>query len=43
MASLVWGKAQQLWFYDDHEYYQVLGSLCHHDACLLYTSDAADE
>lgn len=32
MASLVWGKAQQLWFYDDHEYYQVLGSLCHHDA-----------
>ena len=28
MASLVWGKAQQLCFYDDREYYQVLGSLC---------------
>ena len=28
MANLVWGKAQQLSFADDHEYYQALGSLC---------------
>lgn len=28
MAYLVWGKAQQLIFADDHEYYQALGSLC---------------
>lgn len=32
MASLVWGKAQQLCFADDHEYYQALGSLCRYDA-----------
>lgn len=28
MTNLVWGKAQQLSFSDDHEYYQALGSLC---------------
>ena len=28
MAYLAWGKAQQLSFADDHEYYQALGSLC---------------
>ena len=28
MYSLVWGKAQQLCFADDHEYYRALGSLC---------------
>lgn len=28
MARLVWGKVQQLSFFDDHEYYQTLGSLC---------------
>ncbi len=27
MAYLVWGKAQQLIFADDYEYYQALGSL----------------
>jgi len=29
MASLEWGKARQLVFFDNHEYYQALGSLCH--------------
>ena len=28
MAYLVWGKAKQLSFADQHEYYQALGSLC---------------
>lgn len=28
MANLVWGKAKQLSFADNHEYYQALGSLC---------------
>lgn len=28
MYSLTWGKAQQLCFADDHEYYRALGSLC---------------
>lgn len=28
MAYLVWGKAHQLSFADEHEYYQALGSLC---------------
>jgi|GEM_PF-441244 len=32
MYSLVWGKAQQLSFADDHEYYRALGSLCRHDS-----------
>jgi len=32
MYGLVWGKAQQLCFNDDHEYYQALGSLCHRGA-----------
>lgn len=32
MYSLVWGKAQQLCFADDHEYYRVLGSLCRNDS-----------
>lgn len=32
MYSLVWGKAQQLCFADDHEYYRALGSLCRTDS-----------
>lgn len=32
MFSLVWGKAQQLCFADDHEYYKTLGSLCRGDS-----------
>lgn len=28
MAQLKWGKVGQLNFFDDHEYYQALGSLC---------------
>ncbi len=32
MYSLVWGKAHQLCFADDHEYYRALGSLCRHDS-----------
>lgn len=32
MYGLVWGKAQQLSFADDHEYYRALGSLCRRDA-----------
>ena len=32
MFSLVWGKAQQLCFADDHEYYRTLGSLCRGDS-----------
>lgn len=32
MYRLVWGKAQQLCFINEHEYYQALGSLCRKEA-----------
>lgn len=32
MAQLEWGKAKQLRFANDHEYYQALGALCRDDS-----------
>lgn len=44
MYSLVWGKAQQLWFEDDHEYYRALGSLCRRDSyTITYETNSETE